>query len=667
MFLLLDDQRFGREEEAGDRRCVLQCGPGDLRRVDDAGLHEVLVRVREGVVAERVRLGGLHLLDDDGTFTTGVLDDHADRLFDGATDDRDTDVLFRILELEVHQRPLGADEGDTAAGHDAFLDCRARGVQCVFDTGLLLLHLGFRCGADIHDGHATRELRQTLLELFLVVIGGALLDRSADFLLAALDLVMIASAVDDRRVVLVDHDALRLAQVGQRCVLELEAHFVADDIAGGQHGDVLQHGLATITEARRLHGGDLQRAAELVHDQRGKRLTFDVLGDDHERLARLGNLLEHREQFLHRADLLVVDQDEAILEDDLHLLRIGDEVRRDVAAIELHAVNRLQRRLETLGLFNRDDAVLADLLHRISDQVADFLVVVRRNRGNLRDFLLAVGRHGNTLQFFDDLRHGLVDAALQGHRVHAGRHVLQAFAKDRLRQDGRRRGAVAGIVAGLGRDFLHHLRAHVLERIGQLDFLRNGNAVLGDGRCAELLVDDDVATLGAERHLHGVSQLIDAALERCACVNVEMQFLGSHLLILESDQARTASTSDSRRISTFSASIVTSVPLYLPYSTRSPTFTVIGTSFPSSYLPGPTATISPCWGFSLAVSGIYSPPRICSASSSGFTTTRSANGVTLAPMALLVVIVLPPDLTCDICERANQYTRALLALEPRDC
>ena len=51
-------------------------------------------------------------------------------------------------------------------------------------------------------------------------------------------------------------------------------------------------------------------------------------------------------------------------------------------------------------------------------------------------------------------------------------------------------------------------------------------------------------------------------------------------------------------------SILTSVPDHLPNSTRSPTFTSIGISLPaSSRPPGPTATISPCEGFSFAVVG----------------------------------------------------------------
>ena len=38
-----------------------------------------------------------------------------------------------------------------------------------------------------------------------------------------------------------------------------------------------------------------------------------------------------------------------------------------------------------LRLFDGDDAVLADLLHRFGDDPADGLVVVRRDRADLRD------------------------------------------------------------------------------------------------------------------------------------------------------------------------------------------------------------------------------------------------------------------------------------------
>src|SRR6267142_98172 len=71
--------------------------------------------------------------------------------------------------------------------------------------------------------------------------------------------------------------------------------------------------------------------------------------------------------------------------------------------------------------------------------------------------------------------------------------------------------------------------------------------------------------------------------------------------------------SSSRMISNSSPSSLISEPLYLPKRTRSPFLTSSGCLVPSSlYLPKPAATTSPSWGFSLAVSGMIIPQRICS-------------------------------------------------------
>ena len=223
-----------------------------------------------------------------------------------------------------------------------------------------------------------------------------------------------------------------------------------------------------------------------------------------------------------------MDQDEAVLEDRFHLLRIGDEVGRDVAAVELHAVHGLEIRLESLGFLDRDDAVLADLLHRVGDQIADLLVVVGRDAANLRDLFLPLGGNADFLELFDHGGDRFLDAALDRHRVGAGRHVLETFTEDRLREHRRRRGAVTGDVGGLGRHFLDHLRAHVLERITQLDLFRDGDSVLSNRRCAKLLVDDNIPALRTKRDLDGLRQLVDAALQRRAGLNVEMQFFRSH-------------------------------------------------------------------------------------------------------------------------------------------
>src|SRR6516164_6154815 len=78
----------------------------------------------------------------------------------------------------------------------------------------------------------------------------------------------------------------------------------------------------------------------------------------------------------------------------------------------------------------------------------------------------------------------------------------------------------------------HHLRAHVLELVFQLDLLGGGHAVLGDAWCAKRLVQQDVAALGAERHAHRVGENIYAAQHAVASVDREFDFFGSHVDVL---------------------------------------------------------------------------------------------------------------------------------------
>src|ERR1700689_2437544 len=105
------------------------------------------------------------------------------------------------------------------------------------------------------------------------------------------------------------------------------------------------------------------------------------------------------------------------------------------------------------------------------------------------------------------------------------------FFDDAMREHRRRRGAVTGFVVGLLRDLAHHLRAHILELVFELDFFGDGDAVLGDARSAEALLDHDVAALGAERHLHGVGQYLDAAQHPLAGVSGKSYFFRSHCLL----------------------------------------------------------------------------------------------------------------------------------------
>ena len=302
----------------------------------------------------------------------------------------------------------------------------------------------------------------------------------------------------------------------------------AISVPRGQDRDVLEHRLAAIAEAGRLDGRDLEAAAQLVDDQRRQRLALDVLGDDQQRLAGLHHRFEDGQHRLQRRELLLVDEDVGVLELGHHLLGVGDEIGREIAAIELHALDDVEFGLGGLGLLDRDHALVADLLHRVGDHLADRLVAVRGDRADLRDLLRGLHLLGALFDVLDDRGHRDVDAALQIHRVHAGGDELEALLHDRGGEHRRGGGAVAGKIIGLRGDFAHHLRAHVLELVGKLDLLGDGDAVLGDARRAVGLVEDDVAALGAQRHLDGVVENFDAAQHAVARVGGESYVFGSH-------------------------------------------------------------------------------------------------------------------------------------------
>ena len=239
-------------------------------------------------------------------------------------------------------------------------------------------------------------------------------------------------------------------------------------------------------------------------------------------------------------------------------LKVRNEVRGQVALIELHAFYEVEVHTEGIGLFNGDNAVLADLVDCVSNDATDN-GVCSRNAGNLGDLGLVVDLLGLLLDAFHCGSNSLFDATLETKRARTGSDVAKTFANESLSKNGGGGGAVASDVIGLSCNFFDQLGTHVLERIFEFNFTSDGNTIVGDGRCTELLVEDNVATLRAERHLDGVSQCIHTGFEGASCVLVELKHL-CH--VSDSDHLMTARTSRALRMSTSWPSTVISVPPY---------------------------------------------------------------------------------------------------------
>src|ERR1700723_65307 len=379
------DHGFGRDQQRGHGGSVLDRGANHLGRVDDALGDQVAVFAGLAVEAEGILILFEDLADDHRAIFARVDGDLASWPGESLAHDLDAGLLVVVLGADALERLGSTEQGDAAARHDAFFNSRAGRMHRVIHAILALLDLDLGRTADADHRDAAGELGQTLLELLAVIVRRGFLDLRLDLVHARLDVDLLAGTVDDRGVFLVDHHLLGAAKHVEGDVLKLDAEIFRDRLAAGQDRDVLQHGLAAIAEARRLDGGDLQTATQAVDDEGGERFAFDVFRDDDERLAGLHHGLEQRQQLVERGQLLLVDENVRVLHLNAHLVGVGDEIGRDVAAIELHALDDVELGLEALGLFHRDDAFVADLFHRLGQIVADLLVAVGRDGADLGD------------------------------------------------------------------------------------------------------------------------------------------------------------------------------------------------------------------------------------------------------------------------------------------
>src|SRR6266436_2176530 len=289
---------FGGDQQRGNRSRVLDRHANHLGRVDDALGDQIAVFAGLRVEAVGILILLEDLADDDGAVFAGIDGDLAGRIGQRLAHDLDAGLLVVVLGAKPLEMFRGTQQGDAAAGNDAFFHRRAGRMHRVIDAILALPHLDFGRAADADHRDAARELGQTLLQLFTVVVRGGFLDLRLDLRDAGFDVGLLAGAVDDGGVLLVDHHLLGATEHGERDVLELDAEIFRDRLAAGQNRDVLQHGLAAIAEARSLDGRDLQATAQTVDDEGGKRFAFDVFRDDDERLAGLHHGFQKRKHFV---------------------------------------------------------------------------------------------------------------------------------------------------------------------------------------------------------------------------------------------------------------------------------------------------------------------------------------------------------------------------------
>ena len=86
-------------------------------------------------------------------------------------------------------------------------------------------------------------------------------------------------------------------------------------------------------------------------------------------------------------------------------------MRREIAAIKLHTFDHLTGSLQTLALFYGYDAIPANLVHSLGQNLANGRIVIGSDGGNLTDLFGSLNRAGHFAQLGHNGFNSLLDAA----------------------------------------------------------------------------------------------------------------------------------------------------------------------------------------------------------------------------------------------------------------
>src|SRR5699024_2115363 len=167
---------------------------------------------------------------------------------------------------------------------------RHRQQRCLLQRQLLRCGWRLRCepcvlefdfggSTGANDSNTAGQFGQTFLQFFTVVVGISGVDFATDLVDATSDLVGVASTFNDGGFILGNDNLAGGAQHVQGGVFQGQANFFGNDLATGQDGDVVEHSLATVTEAWSLDGNRLEGATNLVDNQGCQGFALNIFGD----------------------------------------------------------------------------------------------------------------------------------------------------------------------------------------------------------------------------------------------------------------------------------------------------------------------------------------------------------------------------------------------------
>ena len=198
----------------------------------------------------------------------GVAGNHSSGLFEHALYDLrpSFQIAFKALR-EFLDGLLASKQRGASTGNNAFFNSGLRRSKSVFNARLDFLHFALCCGADADYGNATRHLRKTLLQFFLIVFGSRLIDLHLDLFDARFDGFLVPGPLNDGGVIFINHHFFGASEILHFYIFELDAQIFGNRFPTGKCRNVAHNGAPAIAKGGGLDCCDLDRSTNLVHDK----------------------------------------------------------------------------------------------------------------------------------------------------------------------------------------------------------------------------------------------------------------------------------------------------------------------------------------------------------------------------------------------------------------
>ena len=189
---------------------------------------------------------------------------------------------------------------------------------------------------------------------------------------------------------------------------------------------------------------------------------------------------------------------------------VSHEIGRYVSLVETHSFHEIHFQSKGLALFNGNDTVFTYFFDGLANVVTDF-AICGRNSSNLSNLLFRLrDADCHPLDSFNRCYDTCLNPFFQRHWIRSSSDVTHTFVNHRpCKHSGSCCAVTSNIISFLSY-FFDELSTNAFYRIFEFNVFRYRDAIVSNGGCTPLLIQNNISSFRSEGYSNSVSKLVHA-------------------------------------------------------------------------------------------------------------------------------------------------------------